>query len=296
VTGGAGRIIYCLIVASCLIACEATVYDSQTEANVAAGGQRIVTLSPHLAELVFAVGAGDQLVGVSAYTDFPAQAAQLPVVGDAFNLDQEQLTLLEPDLLLAWETGTPAHVIDELRSRGYAIEIVTTTTLDDIAEALLRIGELTDNASNAGAAASEFRNGLAEIAAAARDATPITVFYQVDARPLYTINGSHFVSQLISLCGGTNIFSDLEGLAPLVSVEAVLERNPEVMLASTDASEAAFDEWDRWPDIAANLFGNRFLMPADDIGRPTPRLLAGARAVCSALDTGRSNRERLTSD
>lgn len=286
----------CLFIACCLVACGTPVEDTRTDGIGSAGSRRIVTLSPHLAELVYAIGAGDRLVGASAYTDHPAGAARLPVVGDAFNLDQEQLTLLEPDLLLAWDTGTPAHVIDELRSRGYAVEIITTTTLDDIAEALLRIGVLTGNSGSAAAAAAGFRSGLAEIAAAAQDKTPIAVFYQVDARPLYTINGSHFVSQLIELCGGTNIFADLDGLAPLVSVEAVIERNPEVMLASTDAGDSAFDEWDRWPDIAANLFGNRFLMPANDIGRPTPRLLAGAGAVCTALDTARSNRERLTSD
>ena len=258
--------------------------------------QRIVTLSPHLAELVFAVGAGDQVVGVSAYTDYPDAAAALPVVGDAFNLDQEQLTLLEPDVLLAWDTGTPAHVIDELRSLGYPVEVVTTTALGDISVALERIGELTGHQASSASAAAAFESGLAEIAQGAEGASSISVFYQVDARPLYTINGTHFVSQLISLCGGRNIFEDLDGLAPLVSVEAVLERNPEVMLASTDAGDAAFDEWDRWTDMAANRFRNRFLMPANDIGRPTPRLLDGAQAVCRALDEGRRNRAASTNE
>lgn len=258
--------------------------------------RRIVTLSPHLAELVFAVGAGERVVGVSAHTDFPGAAANLPVVGDAFNLDQEQLALLEPDLLLAWNTGTPVHVIDELRSRGYTVEVVTTTTLTDIPGALQRIGELTGTVDDARSAAAGFEAGLADIANLARDASPISVFYQVDARPLYTINGTHFVSQLIALCGGRNIFDDLDGLAPLVSVEAVLERDPEVMLASTDAGPSAFDEWDRWTDLAANRYGNRYLMPANDIGRPTPRLLEGAGAICRALDNARRNREAARRD
>lgn len=257
---------------------------------------RIVTLSPHLAELVFAVGSGEQLVGVSAYTDFPSQAADLPVIGDAFNLDQERLALLEPDLLLAWDTGTPTHVVDELRARGYKVEVITTTTLDDVSVALRKIGALTSHREKADAAATRYTEALAGIAHDSEVAAPITVFYQVDARPLYTINGNHFVSQLIELCGGTNIFADLDGLAPLVSVEAVLERNPEVMLASTDAGEEAFAEWDRWPDLAANRFGNRFLMPANDIGRPTPRLVDGARAVCGALEQSRRNRAEMRND
>lgn len=285
-----------LIVALCLAACGLPENDTNPRTGRPAASLRIVTLSPHLAELVFAVGAGHQLIGVSAYTDYPAAAADLPVVGDAFNIDQERLTLLEPDLLLAWDTGTPAHVIDELRNRGYAVEVITTTSLSDIGVALKRIGALTGRETDATAAADRFSAGLDQIAKQSTGAAPIDVFYQVDVRPLYTINGTHFVSQLIELCGGRNIFGNLDGLAPLISVEAVLERSPEVILASTDAGQSAFEEWERWPDLPANRLGNRYLMPANDIGRPTPRLLAGARAVCEVLQKSRNNREAKTPD
>ncbi len=289
-TGLARRLALLFWIGACVAACSPAATSATASSASSTAAHRIVTLSPHLAELVFAVGAGERLVGVSAYTDFPGEAARLPVVGDAFNLDQERLALLQPDLLLAWDTGTPAHVVDELRSRGYRVEVVTTTALADIAAALRKIGALTGEADRAAAAAAQFTAGIESIAASSAGAARVSVFYQVDARPLYTINGSHFVGQLIELCGGSNIFADLDGLAPLVSVEAVLERNPEVMLASTDAGDRAFDEWDRWPDLAANRYGNRFLMPANDIGRPTPRILRGARAVCEALDQGRQNR------
>jgi iron complex transport system substrate-binding protein len=257
---------------------------------------RIVTLSPHLAELVFAVGAGDLLVGVSAYTDYPQAATDIPVVGDAFSLDQEQLTLIEPDLLLAWDSGTPAHVIDDLGTRGFRIEAITTTGLVDIPAALRKIGSLLGSEQPAEAAASRFEDGLRALQDESVVASPISVFYQVDARPLYTINGTHYVSELIEICGGVNVFAELSGLAPLVSVEAVLERDPEVILASTDAGPAAFDEWERWTNLAANRYGNRFLMPANEIGRATPRLLLAARAVCDALTEGRRNRENKSSD
>jgi iron complex transport system substrate-binding protein len=252
---------------------------------------RIATLSPHLAELVFAVGAGNLLVGVSAYTDYPPAALAIPVIGDSFNLDQERLTLLEPDLLLAWDTGTPAHVVDDLRARGFRVEVITTTGLDDVPAALRKIGDLTGYTASAETAATDFEAALQELADESVSLSQISVFYQVDARPLYTINGSHYVSELIEICGGENIFAELNGLAPLVSVEAVLEREPEVILASTDAGPSAFDEWDRWTDLAANRYSNRFLMPANEIGRATPRLLLAANAVCDALNVGRRNRE-----
>jgi iron complex transport system substrate-binding protein len=275
-----------------MAACEPAPPPSAT----AAAPTRLVTLSPHLAELMFAVGAGDLLVGVSAWTDFPDEAAVLPVVGDAFNLDLEQLALLEPDMLLAWDTGTPAHVVDELESRGYPVEVITTIGVGDIPGAMLRIGELTGHQASAREAVDAFETALSAIADRYAGSSPISVFYQVDARPLYTINGSHYLSDLIELCGGTNIFSDLDGLAPLITVEAVLERDPEVILASTDAGASAFDEWDRWQALAANRYGNRFLMPANDIARATPRLLTGAQAVCTALADGRQNRDNVAHD
>jgi iron complex transport system substrate-binding protein len=286
-----GRRPLTLVLFAILAACNGSPADTGSPDEGRDESIRVVTLSPHLAEIAYAVGAGDSLVGVSAYTDFPSAAASVPVVGDAYNLDQERLALLEPDLLLAWDTGTPLHVIDALRSRGYRVEVITTTHLDDVPSALIAVGTLLGTPKQAAGAAAEFRRAFAELSGRYRDAPPISVFYQVDSRPLYTINGSHFVSELIGVCGGTNIFASLDGLAPLVSVEAVLESDPEVILASSDAGAAAFNEWERWPELAANRYGNRYLIPADQIGRPTPRLQSAAVAVCDALDQARSNRE-----
>jgi len=106
------------------------------------------------------------------------------------------------------------------------------------------------------------------------------------------VNGDHYVSELITLCGGSNVFADLDELAPTIDVESVVERNPEVLLASTDAGENAFAEWQRWPHMAANETGNLFLMPADAIGRATPRLLLAGEAVCEALAEGRRRRDK----
>ncbi len=251
---------------------------------------RIVTLAPHLAELVFAVGAGDLVVGVSAYTNHPPEAAALPVVGDAFSLDQERLAMLEPDLLLVWASGTPAHVTEELRSRGYRVEVIRTRGLDDVAAALLRIGELTDRVEQAELAAGRFRAGLERLSARHRDARPIRVFYQVSQRPLYTVNGQHYVSQLIETCGGRNVFAGLGELAPMVSVEAVLSEDPEVMLASSDNPPDVFAVWQRWPDLAANRYGNFFFLPADQVGRATPGLLEAGERLCATLDRAREQR------
>lgn len=251
---------------------------------------RVVTLAPNLTELVFAAGAGDTLVGVSAYSDYPPAAASLPVVGDAFAVDREALVLLQPDLVLAWEDGTPAHIVDELRASGLQVEVIRTRNLGDVPRALRRIGELTGHEGAAGFAARVFVAELEGITRAGVLRDEIRVFYQVSARPLYTVNGAHYVSELIELCGGTNVFGDLDELAPAVDVESVVARDPEVMLASSDAGVSAFEVWERWPNMAANTYGNHFLMPADEIGRATPRLVQAAAAVCEALSSARDSR------
>jgi iron complex transport system substrate-binding protein len=257
----------------------------------AAHATRIVTLAPSLAELVFAAGAGDRLVGVSAYSDFPPSVTALPLVGDAFTIDQERLALLHPDLLLAWESGTPAHIVDELRQAGYRVEVIRTRSLDDISATLIRIGELAGTQEQAREVAAEFTVALQDLGGRNRDTESIRVFYQVSKRPLYTVGPDHYASELIALCGGRNVFEDVGELAPGIDVEAVVDRDPEVMLAGDDAGKEAFSEWDRWPSIAANRYGNRFLLPADELSRPTPRVVTAGAVICESLQTARERRQ-----
>ncbi len=269
-----------------VVACS----DEQVSQPESASAERIVSLAPSITELVYTVGAGEQLVGVSAWSDYPREVLDLPVVGDAFTVDQEQLVLARPDLLLVWESGTPAHVVDELRQVGYEVVRIRTRDLDDVAEALLQIGRLTGHTLQAEIAATDYRDQLQTLQSRYQSLPPVRVFYQVAARPLYTVNNEHYISELISVCGGDNIFKDLSELAPTVDVEAVVDRDPEVMLASTDAGDDAFVEWQRWPDMTANRLGNLFLLPADEIGRATTRLIVAGNAMCMALQQARNNR------
>jgi len=278
----------------CLLACSpdsppaASQQDPQRSAPQFA--KRLVTLAPNLTELVFAAGAGDVLVGISAYSDFPAAAAGLPVVSDAFTVDQERLALLQPDLVLAWESGTPRHVIDELRTLGYEVVALNTRGLDDIPAAIIEIGRLAGSSDAAGREASKFLAALQSLRERYAGRAPISVFYQISSRPLYTINRRHFIGEIISLCGGRNIFADLEDLAPSVDVEAVLDRNPEVLMSSAAAGDLPFADWQRWDGLAANIYGNHFALATSDLGRATPRLLAAAELACAAIETGRRNR------
>ena len=279
-----------LLPAACCVALAACTPEPASTAVDNTPAQRVVTLAPHLAEIMFEVGAGDQLVGVSAWSDYPRAVIELPEVGDAFTVDQEQLSLLRPDLLLVWASGMPVHTVEELRQRGYRVESVTTRSLADVAAAMRRIGELTGHREAGETAATRFEAVFDQLREAHAEAEPISVFFQISSRPLYTINRDHFISEIIAVCGGRSIFDDLVEFAPAVSAEAVLDRDPEVMLAGANLGEGAFDEWRRWPGMAANRFGNQFLLPDETVGRPSPRLTMAARSVCLALDQGRANR------
>ena len=252
----------------------------------AAPALRIVTLAPHLAELVYAAGAGGRLVGTVEWSDYPPAAAALPRVGDAFRLDLEALAALEPDLVLGWRGGNPDHLLEQLEQRGYRVVALAPRRLDDIAVQLVEIGRLAVNSATAEAAAAAYRAGLEALRRAQAGKRELRVFWQVSWRPLYTVGGGQMISEVIALCGGSNIFRELGELAPAVGVEAVIARNPEVILTA-GVQRAELAEWRRWPAVAAVARGHLYAVDGDLVVRAAPRILEGARQVCAALDRAR---------
>jgi len=253
----------------------------------AAPAQRIVTLAPHLAELVYAAGAGDRLAGTVEWSDYPPAAQQLPRVGDAFRVDLESLAIRRPDLLLAWRGGNPDHLLEQLEDRGYRVVALAPERLDDIALHLETIGRLAGTPEPAAEAAARYRAELAALRAAQAGKRQLRVFYQVSWRPLYTVGGRQLISEVIALCGGRNVFEDLGALAPAVGIEAVIARNPEVILAAS-AQRGELQQWRRWPTIEAVAQGQLHAVDGDLVVRASPRILGGIRQVCAALDTARA--------
>lgn len=286
-----GRVARCgllLLLTGLCVACEKPVAAAPGEAAVA---QRIVSLAPHLTEMAYAAGAGSQLVAVVEFSDYPAAARQLPRIGDSFRIDYERLAGLQPDLILAWRSGNPAAVITRLRELGYRVEAFMPRQLDDVADHLQRIGDLAGTTAQASEAAADFRRRLQSLRERYRDAQPVSVFYQVSAQPLMTASDEHFIGQVVKLCGGQNIFADSPQLVPVVSLEAVLDREPAVILAGSGADEddAGLGHWERWSALPAVRNDQLYAVPADFLSRAGPRLLAGAEAVCTALDAARDN-------
>ncbi|HET9679563.1 MAG TPA: cobalamin-binding protein, partial [Gammaproteobacteria bacterium] len=209
---------------------QITITDDQgTEITLEKPAERVISLAPHLTEQVYAAGAGNTLVAVSSYSDYPVEAKSLPEVGDAFRVDMEQIVALKPDLVLAWASGTPTAAIQQMRALGFSVAVFEPQSLQDIATNLVTIGRLTGNEASAQQAAKDFFKRLADLRQQYADKTPVRVFFEISARPLFTINGDHFINDVLTLCGGTNIFADLTTLAPAVSMEAVLARDPQAI-------------------------------------------------------------------
>lgn len=250
-----------------------------------APAQRIVSLAPHLTELLFAAGGGMRLVGSAAYSDFPEPARRVPIIGDSNAIDIERVVALRPDVILAWRSGTPAQAIAKLEQLGLRVFVTEPGTLEAIADQIVLFGRIAGTEDIANAAAAKFRQDIATLYREYQGRRKVSVFYQLWNEPLMTVSGKQVISEVINLCGGRNIFAGLRDLVPRVSVEAVLAANPEaIVTASTQPAAQALANWLQWKQLRAVRDGSLVAIPVDEISRPTPRLLNGARRLCTQLD------------
>ncbi len=266
--------------------------DTGHEVHLAQPAKRIVSLAPHITELLFAAGAGDRVVGAVTYSNYPAAATHLPQVGASNNIDLEAIAALKPDLIVAWKSGNRDRHLDRLAALGIPIYLNEPRNLDDIGHSVQTFGRLAGSATDAEAAAAAFFARKTALQTKYSTQATVRTFYQIWNQPLMTINGEHFISRLIALCGGENVFAGQTQLAPTLGVEAVLAANPEAIVASgmDEARPEWLDQWRHWPQLAATASDNLFFIPPDLIQRPTPRILEGAALLCEQLDSARRKR------
>jgi iron complex transport system substrate-binding protein len=245
---------------------------------------RIITLSPHLTEIVYAAGAGDSLVATVEYSNFPDAAKEVPRIGDAFRIDVERIITLHPDLVIAWDSGNPQAAVEQLRSLGVPVWSVEIDEPEEIADVLESLGRLTGRAEPARSASMEIRRRLTALTRQYDGVETLQYFYQIGSRPLFTINGNHLISQGLERCGGRNIFSQERGLAFQVSYESVIVADPDALFAPwQESSPNPLDAWQEWPSMEAVRRQALFLLPADPVSRATPRFLDSLELACKLL-------------
>lgn len=270
-----------------LLVCACGAVGGDDDASAQAPSPRIVTLAPHLAELAVAAGAEDHLVGVSAYSDFPDSVSRLPIVSDGFRMDPERLLAVSPDLVLAWGGGGQSRMIELARSLDIDVIEQPGRRLIDVATSIRAIGAIVGTQSTAEAAAMGFEQSLERVAS---EPLGLNVFYQISEQPIYTVGGEHFISDVIELCGGSNIFASLSEAAPAVALEAVIAADPDIILTAEGALDSTIALWSRWPELKAVHNRNVIGVPSDWVVRAGPRLALGAEAICAALKSAADRR------
>ena len=264
--------------------------DRQRPICLDGAAQRVVSLSPGATELLFSAGAGEQVEAVSAWSDYPPEAANLPQVGDSNRLDLEAIVSLQPDLVVAWVDGNSAPQLSKIEALGIPVFWLQPRTFEDIAHAVKRLALVTGHESTGSARASDFLSAMGELRDRYRDASPVRVFYQVWHQPLMTINDEELIGRAIELCGGDNVFGHLARLVPRLGVEAVLEADPDVIITGGEnkADQRWLDRWQRYPELKAVARNHLFLVSPSLIQRPTFRMLEGSEELCQVLEQARA--------
>lgn len=288
-----GRFLLCVFLALC--GCLPAWADIRVQDDVGGSvvlekpARRIISLAPNITEMLFFVGAGEQIVGADEYSNYPDDAKDILRVNNYAAANYELILSLKPDLIIAWQSGNGEEITNRLRQLGLPLFVIEPRSLESIGDIFLRFGRLTGNEEFAEKRQAKFKQHLAELQQTYSQKTPVRVFYQIWNEPLITLNGQHLVSDVIRLCGGKNVFADAIPLVPYVNIEAVLQANPQVIIASGSSEDSPqwLSMWNKWPTIAAVNNDHVFFIPPDLMQRHSMRILEGASQLCEFLDRAR---------
>jgi len=268
--------------------------DAGRKVTVNQPAQRVISMAPHATELLFAAGGGARVVGVMNYSDYPAAAKAIPLVGSNSQIDMERVLALKPDLIVVWHTGNTARQIAQIETLGVPVFHSEPRRLAQVAENIDRLGQLLGTAPAAQAAAGAYRSRLAGLEARYGKRAPVPVFYQIWDQPLYTLNDAQIASDAIRVCGGRNVFGAMKVVAPEVGVEAVIAADPEAIMAGKrhDPANPGVKMWEPYRSMTAVKRGNLLTVDGELLTRPGPRAVEGAALLCEALDRVRLRRPR----
>lgn len=245
--------------------------------------RRVISLAPHITELIYSLGAEKQIVGTVKYSDYPPEASTLPRIGDAFSLNIESVLALKPDLIIAWHTGGNNRPIERLRSLGLPVYTNEAKSLAGIGEAIIDIAALLGKKERGFALQQEFVTAL-ENSRVVKKSSPV-IFFQISDQELYTVSSEHLIGQAINHCGGKNLFSDISPNVSQVNQEMILANQPDVIVVTQrPGSESA------WVKTWRGFTGTQYQVDTIDpdlISRPSLRMLDGIKAICEIVNGAR---------
>ena len=251
--------------------------------------ERILSLAPDLTEILFHIGAGARLVGVDEYSNYPLEAKQITRVNNHAAANYELILALQPDLVVAWHSGNGEQMISRIRALGFPVFVTEVRKMDDIPGLYRRLGELVGNQKQAEARVAAFGQGLARLRLLYSTRPQVKIFYQIWHEPLITLNAEHILSDVMQLCGGTNIFAQAIPLVPYVNMEAIVAADPQVVIlgASQENNHQGLAVWQQWQGISAVANEQIYVLPADLMQRHSMRILDGAELLCGYVEQAR---------
>jgi len=265
--------------------------DIGREVGLEKPAARIISLSPHTTENLFSAGAGEKVVGVVNHSDYPPEAEQIALVGTHVQFNIELIVSLKPDLIVAWQSGNPEEVLHQLEELGFPIYISQPADFHGIARNIRNLATLAGTENNLAPDLGPSIQNLEKIQADHQSKVHLSTFYQVWTEPLITLSGKHIVSRSLGLCGAANIFADMPMLAPRISIESIVEINPEVIVTDlVDGRLPDMSFWDSWDSIQAVQQQSYIYVDPDVMFRPTLRMLRAIPGFCEDLDQIRAER------
>jgi len=265
--------------------------DLGREVVVSAVPERVVSLAPSHTEILFAIGAGDQVVGVTEYCTYPPEAQERDLIGgfSANTISVEKIVSLEPDLVFS-VGALQQPVIEALEQMNVTVVALEPGDFEDVYAAIELMGQLTGHEEEAAQVAADMQDRVAAVqgkVAAIPDEERLTVFWETYDEPLMTVGSASFTHQLIELAGGVNIFADLAEAYPQINAEEVVEHNPAVIMAADSHGDALtleqITQRPGWEQVAAVQSGRIHLFDADMVSRTGPRLAQVLEEMAQAL-------------
>ncbi len=253
---------------------------------------RVISMAPHVTETLFAAGGGSRIVGAVNYSDYPEAAKSIPRIGSNREIDMERVISMKPDLIVAWMHNNSERQIEMVRKLGVPVFLSDPQKLEGIPDNVARLGQLMGTQAAADPAAAELRRQLASLRSRYAGRPTVRTFYQVWDKPLYTLSGRHIITDALRLCGGENIFDKLTVTAPIVSIESVLQADPEAVFGTAEKNYGGVNLWKPYASLTATRRDNLFTVDGNLLNRAGPRMIAGTAVLCEKLELARQHRTR----
>ena len=255
---------------------------------------RYITLSPHLTEILYDLNVGDEIVATVEHSDYPERAKLLPIIGNYQSLNIEAIVALKPDIIFAWPDGNPELQLERLSQLGIRIFRSAPGNLDDLISEIKIIGDMVDQPARAAIITEQMQNKIDDLRASYQQQKAVRIFYQIWHQPLRALGSDPWLNDLVSRCGAENIFAHLPQAYPQVSIEAVVEKQPDVIILPETNQQAAEQElWQNWPVLDAVKKNQIITINADWLHRYTSRSIRGLVSLCESLDAVRMTTQEI---